>query len=163
MASRVALPSRSPSMSGRGAMPGRWHPTVGPDREECGNLRFPAQYKCRRFHASHDGSELALSLPEEAPATRYSHRYGIAGRPGRQVALLADASLTTPPSRTRRAIVADRRKDAIDPWRCAIQVAQPSSASVVSPKRHPLDSNAAPRNLHIMEYFEEIFFWRERI
>jgi hypothetical protein len=24
---------------------------------------------------------------------------------------------------------------------------------------HPIDSNEAPRNLHVMEYFQKIFFW----
>jgi hypothetical protein len=33
------------------------------------------------------------------------------------------------------------------------------AVSVVKFECHPTDSNEAPRNLHVMEYFEKIFFW----
>ena len=71
--------------------------TEVPNQAEYGSSRFPTRYKCHQFHAFLDESAVALKLPEVAPAIRYSHRYGIVGRLGRQAVLLADATSTQLP------------------------------------------------------------------
>ena len=78
-------------------MPGPVRLTEVPNQAEYGTPRFPTRYKCRQFHAFLDESVVALKLPEVAPTFRYSHRYGIVGRLGRQVVLWADATSTQLP------------------------------------------------------------------